>query len=200
MFGANATKKLIIVSDDKTLEFANYMRQLVSANDDTEEGVIGTPDGAVDAVVWSANKYMENSPTISSNEHILFIGENKISKPEIANMPVKFEKFGMKYGWLGHRAMMIADDTAINENNYPDFLALCGSYAQTFNEMAYSGSKPKFGKLRGLKIAASILDPAAGAALVIKDISLQKRLVRNQQYKALTAIMYFDGLQAFLEE
>lgn len=40
-----ATKKLIIVCDEKTEQYANYLRQLISTNDDKDGEVVGIADG-----------------------------------------------------------------------------------------------------------------------------------------------------------
>ena len=47
-----ASKKLIIVCDEKTETYANYLRQLISTNDDKDGEVVGVADGTVDAAVW----------------------------------------------------------------------------------------------------------------------------------------------------
>ena len=59
MFGQNVNK-LIIVCDESTQEYANYLRQLVSSKDDEENEVVGTKDGSVDAVVWLEKDYVAN--------------------------------------------------------------------------------------------------------------------------------------------
>lgn len=46
-----ATKKLIIVCDEKTEPYANYLRQLISTNDDKDGEVVGIEDGTVEAAV-----------------------------------------------------------------------------------------------------------------------------------------------------
>ena len=109
MFEQNTTK-LIIVCDDKTVGYGNYLRQLVSANDDEDDVIVGTKDGSIKVSVWLEKHYLDNMPTISSSEHVLFIGENQASKNEISSMDVKFDKFGMRYGWLGKRGMMLVSE------------------------------------------------------------------------------------------
>ena len=117
MFGSTKTK-LIIVCDEKTRDYANFLRQLISANDDTEGSVVGVADGSVEAAVWLDKEYLHNSATISSNEHVLFIGDNKVSKSEVSSMIPRFNQFGMKFGWLGKRGMMQVDDKLLNEENF----------------------------------------------------------------------------------
>lgn len=66
MFEQNI-KKLIIVCDDNTVGYANYLRQLVSANDDEDDVIVGTKDDAIKVSVWLEQNYLDNMSTISSN-------------------------------------------------------------------------------------------------------------------------------------
>ena len=139
-----AQTKLIIVCDDKTTEYGNYLRQLISANDDeSEEKVVGTKDGSIDTVVYTRKEYEDNKTKISSNQHVLFIGRNKTSENEINNMETKFDKHGMKYGWLGKRGMMIVDDALLNREEYSEFIRFCATYKQYFDKLVYKNVEEK---------------------------------------------------------
>ena len=138
-----ATKKLIIVCDDKTEAYANYLRQLISTNDDKDGTTIGIADGSVDAAVWLEKDYIANKAQISSNEHILFIGDGKVSRNEASSMIIKYEKYGMKYGWLGKRAMMVVDDEMLKPDTYDEFIDYCLGYQADFEKVAMKRSKTK---------------------------------------------------------
>lgn len=140
MFGSS-TKKLIIVCDEKTRDIANYLRQLISANDDKEGEVVGISDGSVETAVWTDKEYLSNSATISSNEHVLFIGKNKVSKSESKYMNIEFDMFGMKYGWLGKRAMLFVEDELLNEDRYEDFIRFSSAYELKFDKLGYKDIK-----------------------------------------------------------
>jgi len=142
MFEQNI-KKLIIVCDDNTVGYANYLRQLVSANDDEDDVIVGTKDDAIKVSVWLEQNYLDNMSTISSNEHVLFIGENQASKNEISSMHVKFDKYGMKYGWLGKRGMMIISKTIDNPEDYNEFIELCRNYKTEFELIEFKKSLPE---------------------------------------------------------
>ena len=222
MFEQNITK-LIIVCDDNTVGYANYLRQLISANDDEEDVIIGTKDGAIKVSVWLEKHYLDNMSTISSNEHVLFIGENQASKNEISSMTVKFDQFGMKYGWLGKRGMMIIAKTIDNPEDYNEFIELCRNYKTEFEFIEFKKSLPE-----------QALDAAVSATGDIPDIMLNvgntllsflgpvpaiasdavnavaeatkwitttddQRKITDQQFRALTLILYMDGLSEFLE-
>ncbi len=208
MLGKSITK-LIIVCDDKTVEYANYLRQLISMNDDKEGEIVGTEDGTVEAAVWLEKDYIANMATISSKEHVLFIGENKISKKEISSMRIRFDKFGMQYGWLGKRGMMIISNRIKQPETYDEFFKYCLGYQKKFEKVVLkktlldkiagvSKVKPEF-LIAGAGLA--YLSPIVGIIGVANEITMigkQKKII-DQQYRILTEIFYMDGLSKFLE-
>ena len=71
-------KNIIIVCDEKRKKFGDYLAQLISMKDDTEENTVGIKDGSVEAQVWLEKEfYKSNAQTTSSEQHILFIGNSK---------------------------------------------------------------------------------------------------------------------------
>mgnify|MGYP000866987867 CR=1 FL=1 len=217
MFEPDITE-LIIVCDEKTVGYANYLRQLVSTNDDEEEVVVGTKDGAIEVVVWLEKDYLANMPIITSAQHVLFIGENQTSKNEISSMNVKFDKFGMKYGWLGKRGMMLVSDVISQPEMYDEFVEFCRSYKSDFEKIEFSKSIPEqaFDAVNGvvggnaaaliaggalLGFLAPGITLATGAVLGVTQFltGTDREKVMDQQYRGLTAILYMDGLSEFLE-
>ena len=222
MFELNITK-LIIVCDESTVGYANYLRQLISANDDEEDVIIGTKDGAIKVSVWLEKHYLDNMSTISSNEHVLFIGENQASKNEISSMNIKFDKYGMKYCWLGKRGMMLISKTIDNPEDYNEFIELCRNYKTEFELIEFKKSLPEqaidaavnaMGDIPDIMlnvgntllsflgpvpaIAADAVNAVAEATKWITTTDDQRK-INDQQFRALTLILYMDGLSEFLE-
>ena len=222
MFELNITK-LIIVCDESTVGYANYLRQLISANDDEEDVIIGTKDGAIKVSVWLEKHYLDNMSTISSNEHVLFIGENQASKNEISSMNIKFDKYGMKYGWLGKRGMMLISKTIDNPEDYNEFIELCRNYKTEFELIEFKKSLPEqaidaavsaMGDIPDIMlnvgntllsflgpvpaIAADAVNAVAEATKWITTTDDQRK-INDQQFRALTLILYMDGLSEFFE-
>ena len=209
------TTKLIIVCDEKTSEYANYLRQLVSMKDDTSDEIIGVKDGTVEVAVWLEKDYVANMATISSKEHILFIGENKVSKKETPSMSVKFNKFGMKYGWLGKRAMMMVSDIIKDKETYEQFIELCQGYEHKIEAMSLERVRKyeekdenekgvvALMKNKAATLAQLVINPIGTAGIfgAVAGINMLKdrKKLRDQQYRALTSILYTDGLTEFLE-
>lgn len=205
------TTKLIIVCDEKTSEYANYLRQLVSMKDDTADEIVGVKDGTVEVAVWLEKDYVANMATISSKEHILFIGENKVSKKETPSMSVKFDKFGMKYGWLGKRAMMTVSDSIKDKETYDQFIEFCQAYEQKIEAMSLERvciyeekNETEKGvvalmKNKAATLAQLVVNPGVFGAVAGINMLKDRKKLRDQQFRALTAILYTDGLTEFLE-
>ena len=114
-------KKLIIVCDEKTKIYGNYLTQLISSDDDTEDEVIGVKDGEVAATVWTEKQYLDNSVQMASTQHVIFIGNNKTTKEKRANMKEIFNKYGMKICTLGKQAVLYVDGV-VKKEEYDSFI------------------------------------------------------------------------------
>ena len=99
-------KKLIIVCEEKCRQYGDYLAQLISLEDDKEDETVGAKDGEVAAQVWLEKDYKANAAQLSSNQYILFIGQDKLIKEKSSHMNMGFAEFGMKYGWLGKQAVL----------------------------------------------------------------------------------------------
>ena len=192
------TKKLIIVCDDSTIKFGNYLRQLISTNDDGEE-IVGVEDGAVDAVVWDVKQYADNAPTISASSYILFVGENKVSKAEIRTMPIKFSRFGMKYGWRGKHGVMIVDKVLSD----PDLISEFELYNAQFDNKGIEKETNTIGEQRDKRIQKiavvgfHVLLPGSG---FLVDKKFKYDSMKDRQYYTLTITLYINGINEFLNQ
>lgn len=193
-------KKLIIVCDESTMQYGNYLRQLITTNNDGEE-IVGVEDGTVDAVVWNAKQYADNSPTISATSYLLFIGKNKASKSEINTMPIKFDRFGMKYGWRGKRGVIIVDQVLnevaqINEFElYNKQLVESGIEKEPTNTI---GAETSAWWKNAAVVGGHLILPGAGGNFV--DKRFKNHSMKERQYFTLTSTFYLNGLNEFLAQ
>ena len=219
-------KKLIIVCDNKTEEYANLLRQLISSKDDTENEVVGIEDGTVGVVVWLEKEYRDNMATISSNEHILFLGNGEVSKKEFnSSMKMYYDQFGMTYGWLGNRGVLRVTTEIDDEEEYNKFVELYSNFNLDFEAIEFKNfretvantvdkkakglfSKNKFTKAAmtagGLAagLAAGGIVGVAGAGIIgskVVSVNRQKK-IKKQQYHTLVVAFYREGLAKFLED
>lgn len=215
-------KRIIVVCDDKTKEYANYLRQLISANDDKDGEIVGTKDGEIDVVVWTEKQYIDNSPTIASNQHILFIGNNKSAQAEEKSMKEIYHKFGMRYSWLGKRAVAAVDSVDLSKEDYDKFIEYCKEYGTEYEKQEFKLFKKKEktnieDKSEGKAVnksydsliaaagvaGAGILLGIIGSAVAISAVGIKianiNAKIKEQQYMALITIFYLEGINKFLE-
>ena len=58
-------------------------------------------------------------------------------------MDIKFEKYGMKYGWLGKRGMMLVSEVISQPETYDEFVDFCRGYKSDFEKIEFSKSLPE---------------------------------------------------------
>ena len=202
-------KKLIIVCDEKHKKYGDYLSQLISLEDDTEDCVVGIKDGEVATQVWSEKEYQSNAPQISSSQYILFIGESKLIKDKGLHMKTVFSKYGIIYGWLGKQAILTVD-TNVSVNEYDEFMNFAFANQADIERLVEKKKsfveKVKENTMVGAKVAGiAALGALGGAVMLSSDIGLTikktldlKKGIREQQYSCAIMKFYLEGLSAFL--
>jgi hypothetical protein len=199
----NQNKKieLIIVCDEKTKLYADYLTGLIGENDDVDGEVIGTKDGMINATVWTPKEYENNRPKITSNIHVLFIGSFKEARQQGENVNFRFSKYGMRYGWLGKRAVMYVEKTMLKKDDYDSFISFSKKYQKEFDKATANviNTLPNALKLGALGAGAFV--PILGSVALYSLISggIAHKKIMDQQYRCLIMVMYLEGLQQFLE-
>lgn len=196
-------KKLIIVCEEKYRVYGDYLAQLISLDDDTEEETVGIKDGEVAAQVWSEKDYASNSAQISSTQYILFIGNKKLVREKSSHMQVKFSQYGMTYGWLGKQAALTVNKV-VSANEYNDFLNYALQYQNDLEQLVKAKEeKPKLeetakttGKVALVAALPAALAPVAGVN-IFKTITLNKK-IEAQQFSCAVMKFYLDSLGEFL--
>ena len=200
MFSLNKQQELIIVCDEKTLKTANYLVQLISLKDDHEENVVGIKDGSVNAVIWLEKNYHDNQATLSSNAHVLFIGDSKIAKSQRTSIVEKHNAHGMIYGWLGKRAVMYIDKPAIKQEEYAAFQEYAKQYKDKVETLVTKLDAE--GIIQEAAIGAALLvwlGPLGGGIEAVRFFKKRQEVIQ-QQMDCLALIMYLEGIGKFLEE
>lgn len=201
-------RKLIIVCEEKCRQYGDYLAQLISLEDDTEKETVGTKDGEVAAQVWLEKDYKANSAQISSNQYILFIGQNKLIKEKSVHMNIKFSEFGMKYGWLGKQAFL-GVDKIVSIEEYGSFVKFAKHYQQNLellvqqdknivpieeNRKTPNEENPLDGVFA---LFASISDFGTSIGKWFQQMSLNDK-IEEQQYSCAVMKFYLDDLSKFL--
>ena len=196
-------KKLIIVCEEKCRQYGDYLAQLISLEDDKEDETVGTKEGEVAAQVWLEKDYKANAAQLSSNQYILFVGQDKLIKEKSSHMNMMFAEFGIKYGWLGKQAVLSVEKV-VETDKYESFISYAQNYQQNVEQLIKSKDKKalKAGDAAGaLAVISPVgLVPIAGigaGVMVVKKFTLNSK-IKEQQYSCAVMKFYLDDLSKFL--
>ena len=222
-------KKLVIVCEERLRSYGDFLAQLISRKDDTEENIIGVKDGSVVARVWTEAEYEGNQAQISSEQYILFIGNSKLMKDKRKFFKLEFSKYGMNYGWLGRQANLDVTTTVSAEkyaefydyaiNYQPNSKKLLKTEYKVANELTHDEAivveatvvneeEPKLedkkqSPTKFLKNAVSGFASNGERAISKFQLNLNKAMnnkkIEEQEYSCLVLIFYLEGLSKFLE-
>lgn len=125
----NKVKKLFVIFKDGAV--ASMLRRSIELNDDLPSGeIIGVKDGSVEVVMCSEEMWNKRSKTSDGVDRLLFIGTSKALNTMLPSIAVKFDQYGISYGWNDHVGLLSVDDSLIKDNNlYNDF---CETFSQEF--------------------------------------------------------------------
>ena len=104
---------LIVVYKDEVV--LNQLKKLVETKDDKEGEIVGTEDGSVTIVSWTEKVWLENKKAGTIDAKVLLIGKIKGADKLEPVIDVKFDKWGIKYGWAGKQAVIQVNEWAIKK-------------------------------------------------------------------------------------
>ena len=223
MFGAPERKVLIVVYKDEML--LNQFKKLVETNDDqkiTGEGgdpkVIGTVDDSINIVSWKEEVWLDNKKSGNIKGKVLFLGSIQGTNMLIPVLDVKYNKFGVLYGWAGDQAVIHADVNALNQREeYQKFLAELDKMPvpKMLKTLTPEIKPEEVAPVEGKQAPKNIFESAfsaiasginaigkAGGDLIqwVGDVFRDKALVERQMLFYGVIRMYEDHLQAFMDE
>lgn len=119
MFGMSKT--LIVVYKDEVV--VNQLKKMVETHDDKEEGIIGTRDDSVNVVAWTEKVWLNNKKAGNITDKVLFLGDISGTDKLIPVLDIKFNQFGVQYGWAGNQAVLFVDSKEMHDKDiYLDFI------------------------------------------------------------------------------
>ena len=194
---------LIVVYKDELL--VNQLKKLIETKDDSSEGAVGTKDGSVQIVAWTEKVWLEQKKTGNITAKVLFLGDIKGTDKLIPVIDVKFNQYGIKYGWAGNQAVLIAEPKELKtREEYASFIndlrllpapdAVKEAIKATENHKITV--KKEDGKLNVKGMFSSI---GANVANVAKDaFSNKKDLVQQMMIYGVISL-YNKDLEAFIQ-
>lgn len=182
-------RNLAFVTKDELL--FQQLRKLVETDDDTdEEVVVGTKDGTVRIVRWEEAKWVYRNKTDGIDTKVIVIGDCKGADDGIKMMDVRFDQYGVQYGWIGNCAYIHADLRKIRGKGvYDAFLTELN--AMPAPEVIKEDKKLRLNWKTGLKTALA-------TPLMAKDLYDDTYAVKRQMYFFGIIHFYYHDLEAFL--
>lgn len=198
MFSNKEVKELVIVCDKDEMEFAEYMLQLISLEDDGDgdDEIVGCPDGSIKASIWDEAKYLDNLPTMTSNVKVLFIGDSKPAMNVLPNIDVKYSNHTIQYGWLGNKAVIsIPNKGKMTEDEYGLFKN--GSVAE--REEMDLAVKAKSAALIGLVgVGTGLIGLSVYAGIKGLKNSKKKHHIEDELYRFAVLHFYMNAIRDFM--
>ena len=210
-------KKLLVVYKDKDEIALNQLKKMVDTNDDSVEGtIVGTEDGTVKIVAWNEKTWIDNKKAGNVgdlDDKILFLGNIKGVDKLIPTLDIKFDKYGVKYGFSGKQAVIIINSSGVSKKE--DYVAFVEELktvcdAKVNDRWFKGGEKPKVeGKkvapigvaLAVQAIAGGIIGVGVGAITAVTTIAFgDAKVTRQQQLLYGVANLYLNDLDSFMKQ
>lgn len=181
---------LIVVCKNKLL--SNEIVKLIETEDDIDDQtIVGIKDGSVQTILWNEAAWQEFHVKLTGTEKILIIDEIKNTKM-LATQQIRFEKFGVRYGWDGNVARIEANPKALKStNDYKQFLSSMSGMG--ISEKLKKNAKFKFDWATAGKLA--VFPP-----LLIADLLGEGKEVRQQQLLFGLYNFYTQDMNEFLNQ
>jgi len=170
-------------------------------------GLIGEK-GEYTVALWDEKVYEDSLSKITSDTEIIFIGETKAAKNIIPNIKFEYENTGMKYGWLGNRAVIYVEKRLLSKEEFDYLKTEYKTEDNPFQIFIDSTTTTELPGVANLAIAlpngaakvfgfakAMVLDAANSSSLILRS-----QEIRKIQYDCVVKTFFTDGLAKFLEE
>ncbi|MEL7660362.1 hypothetical protein [Acetobacterium wieringae] len=159
-------------------------------------GLIGEK-GEYTVALWDEKVYKDSSSKITSDQEIIFIGETKPAKDIIPSIKFEYEISGMKYGWIGNRAVIYVEKRILSKEEFEMFKTDYQAQDDLLQKFIESSPLLKI----GLGVGAAITGPIAGVGLLgALGLSwVRGQEIRKSQFDCVIKAFFNDGLAKFME-
>lgn len=193
MYGEPQT--LIVVYKDELV--LNLLKKYVESNDDGKDGtVVGTEDGSVDIVAWDEKHWKQQKDAGTIKDKILIIGNVKGAEKLSPIIDVKYNEYGIKYGWAGDQSLLQVDNKALrNKKEYDKFLE------EFKKEMLPENNQKNLPGMVLKKSAITFLFGLIGlGASFAVDYYKDQNKVKQQQLLFGVTKLYKNDLESFMKQ
>ena len=195
MFGE--PKTLIVVYKDELL--LNLFKKLIETNDDIDdEHVVGIADGSLRVVSWTEKVWLDQKKAGNINNKVLFLGKIKGWENLVPILDIKFNKYGIKYGWAGNQSLLVCNAKDLNDNKlYNEFLDDLNKY--NIPDVIKS-DKVEIKEEEAQEVEQkSNFFKKAGSFIKKTTTNIAKSISSSKEEKKKLKQQYFYGIQTFYE-
>lgn len=221
------TKTLIVVYKDELM--LNQLKKLIETKDDSEtDGVVGVTDESVRIVAWTEKVWRDQKKAGNINNKVLFLGDIKDTDKLIPIIDIKYDQYGITYGWAGNQAILYVDPKALaQENIYNEFIEKLSAYsppdilkanpkqiddcqlenlttteASLIKEQTVDETKKKKSELflkLGSMVGVAARSVSKTASSVLKEVQTDWEKIRKQQLYYGIMKLYENDLESFIQ-
>lgn len=105
---SNCSKEFHIVYGSKDKRWALLLSNLLS-------------EAKINATYSDEVKYNAQELSFSNQNKVVFVGDSKIAKDHAGGVIWRFNRFGIKYGWLGNSALICVEHTHMSRTEFQEF-------------------------------------------------------------------------------
>lgn len=190
-------KTLIVVYKDELL--MNQLRKMVETHDDSEQSIVDTKEVSINIVSWKEKVWLGNEKAGNIQGKILFLGEIKGTDKLIPVLDVKFDEYGVRFGWAGNRAVVYVDPKVLTARE--DYNAFLEKFFALPTPIP--GSLKATNIFKGAKKAISTRTDVIGKvrtqiASKSEEVFRNKSLMKNQMLFYGVVSFYNTGLEKFM--
>lgn len=192
-------KTLFVVSAKPDAGLSNEILHLI--REDEKQRIDGLTEENLRIIVMNEDQWNLHRNAARPETRVLFIGPVKtISQPSDA-FRIRFHKYGIRYGFDGHRAFLTVNEKALKDHEiYDRFLEELKSLC-SLEDIIQSPKRPDAMQLIGMLCVAMLVP--FGSVLVggklIKDWYAHDTLVKKQQYVYGIFHLYRNHLKEFMD-
>lgn len=101
-------KILYVVTAGTDSSFSNRMLRMI--RNEEEEHPEETLPGGIRLIILSEDQWIIQNWLFPKDAHFLFVGNVALMRALPGKIETKFEKYGIRYGWCGRNACLIANE------------------------------------------------------------------------------------------
>lgn len=190
-------KTLYIISNQTDTAFANQIWQAICREQQEKEGFC---QEAISMMVLSEEQWMVQKETLQK-EKVLFIGPIDYMKYLPVKLHLRFEKYGIRYGWHDHWACLLTDTKKLrNRKVYQEFLKELQSWCPVDELVQRPKAIPPWQMIGLLCVALFIpFGSVLAGGKLVKNWYDNEKVVKKQQYLYGLMHLYRHHLGEFMD-